>query len=71
MSYLAILLIGFSIGYIIRGEREIKRNKELLEWIKGERYILEDNITEKYENEHLYELGSNRMIEKVIRKINK
>ena len=40
----------------------------LIEYLKGEMYLLSDNDgSEEYENEHQYELGNNRMIEKTIR----
>ena len=45
----------------------IDENK-LIEYLEGERYLLSDNDgTEKYENEHQYELGNNRIIEKTIK----
>lgn len=45
---------------------------ELVEWLKGERYIIRcnpDEMTEEFEKEHLWELSRNRMIDKTIRKI--
>lgn len=41
--------------------------ESLIDYLNGERYLLSDNNgSEKYENEHQYELGNNRMIEKTI-----
>ena len=45
---------------------------ELVEWLKGERYIIDtksDTMTEEFENAHKWELSRNRMIEKTINKI--
>lgn len=46
--------------------------KELIEWLKGEKYIMNkpsDYMTENFEREHLWELSRNRMIDKTIKKI--
>lgn len=49
-------------------EIECMINEEaLLQFLEGERYLLSDNDdTEAFEKAHQYELGSNRMIEKII-----
>ena len=42
--------------------------EELINYLKGEMYLLSDNDgTEEYENAHKYELWNNRMIEKTIK----
>ena len=46
--------------------------KELIEWLKGEKYVIDkalDSMTINYEKEHLWELSRNRMIDKTIKKI--
>ena len=46
--------------------------KELIDWLKGEKYIIDkpsDSMTENFEKEHLWELSRNRMIDKTIKKI--
>lgn len=46
--------------------------KELLEWLEGEKYLIDnksDTMTEEFENEHKWELSRNRMIDKTIKKI--
>lgn len=48
-------------------------SKDLIEWLKGEKYIIrceQDNMSEEFEKEHAWELSRNRMIDKTINKIN-
>lgn len=45
---------------------------ELIEWLKGEKYLLDEHLatmTEKFEEEHKWELSRNIMINKAIKKI--
>ena len=46
--------------------------KELIEWLEGEKYLINENsttMTEEFEKEHQWELSRNRMINKTIQKI--
>lgn len=48
-------------------------SKDLIEWLKGEKYIIrceQDKMSEEFEKEHTWELSRNRMIDKTINKIN-
>lgn len=45
--------------------------KELLDWLKGEKYIIPfDRMTSEEERAYLYQISRNRMIDKTIGKIN-
>ena len=49
-----------------------KKLLELIEWLKGEKYLIDENsttMTEEFEKEHKWELSRNRMINKTISKI--
>jgi hypothetical protein len=53
---------------------EIERNEllELIEWLKGEKYLIDEHsttMTAEFEREHKYELSRNIMINKTIKKI--
>ncbi len=51
---------------------ENKKLLELIEWLKGEKYLIDENsttMTEEFEKEHRWELSRNRMINKTITKI--
>jgi hypothetical protein len=50
-----------------------KKLLELIEWLKGEKYLIDESsttMTEEFEKEHLWELSRNRMVNKTINKIN-
>jgi hypothetical protein len=63
------------VDEMIESEYPLQDNKllELLEWLKGEKYITVDEhsttMTEEFEREHKYELSRNIMINKTIKKI--
>ena len=49
-----------------------KKLLELIEWLKGEKYLIDENsttMTEEFEKDHKWELSRNRMINKTISKI--
>lgn len=47
-----------------------KKLDELAEFAKGCKYILDENGTEEYEKSKAWEFGSNRMVDKILNKIN-
>lgn len=45
---------------------------DLIEWLKGEKYLIDetsDTMSEEFEKKHLYELSRNIFINKTIKKI--
>lgn len=51
---------------------ENKKLLDLIEWLKGERYLVDESsttMTEEFEKAHQWELSRNRMINKTINKI--
>lgn len=75
MDYLKLFImfiLGIVIGYVIKTIERRKKKIELQQWLKGEKYILEEvetNMTEAYEKDHGWELSNNYIIDKTIRKI--
>lgn len=47
-----------------------KQLDELANYAKGCKYILDENSTEEYEKSKAWEFGSNRMVDKILNKIN-
>lgn len=56
-------------GKLLAENDPVKTKDMIVEWLKGKRYIVSGD-TEEYEKEHQYELGSNRMIDKIIKYLN-
>lgn len=51
---------------------ENKKLLELIEWLEGEKYLIDENsttMTEEFEKDYKWELSRNRMINKTISKI--
>lgn len=58
------------MGVFIMSEN--KKLLDLIEWLKGEKYLIDENsitMTEEFEKAHQWELSRNRMINKSINKI--
>lgn len=69
---LAISVLFFGIGYLTKGCKDVNKLKELADWLIGEKFLIDENsttMTEEFEKEHSYQLGTNITINRTKKQI--